>query len=187
MTGDRGYDAYRGDLNRQCVTLAEALGSEYQNYMSGKWHVTRHVSPQGPNFNWPLQRGFDRFYGTIIGAGSFYDPATLCRGNQFITPENDPEYQVDNYYYTDAINDNAIQFLKDHEASSKDDPFFMYVSYTSAHWPHACPRRRHKKIRRILRPRFRCYPLETISKSNRAWSSRLIVANVTSRTRLDQE
>ena len=88
MTGDRGYDAYRGDLNRQCVTLAEALNSDYQNYMSGKWHVTRHVNPQGPNFNWPLQRGFDRFYGTIIGAGSFYDPATLCRGNQFITPEN---------------------------------------------------------------------------------------------------
>ena len=141
MTGDRGYDAYRGDLNRQCVTLAEALDSEYQNYMSGKWHVTRHVNPQGPNFNWPLQRGFDRFYGTIIGAGSFYDPATLCRGNQFITPENDPEYQVNNFYYTDAINDNAIQFLKDHEASSKDSPFFMYVSYTSAHWPmHALPR-----------------------------------------------
>ncbi|MDA7861860.1 sulfatase-like hydrolase/transferase, partial [bacterium] len=59
MTGDRGYDAYRGDLNRQCVTLAEALGKDYQNYMSGKWHVTRHVNPQGPNFNWPLQRGFD--------------------------------------------------------------------------------------------------------------------------------
>ena len=145
MTGDRGYDAYRGDLNRQCVTLAEALDSDYQNYMSGKWHVTKHVSPQGPNFNWPLQRGFDRFYGTIIGAGSFYDPATLCRGNQFITPENDPEYQVDNYYYTDAINDNAIQFLKDHEATYKDDPFFMYVSYTSAHWPMHAPEEDIKK------------------------------------------
>ncbi len=42
--------------------------------------------------NWPLQRGFDRFYGTITGGGSFYDPTTLCRGNTFITPENDPEY-----------------------------------------------------------------------------------------------
>ena len=38
MTGDRGYDAYRGDLNRRCVTLAEALGTAgYRNYMSGKW------------------------------------------------------------------------------------------------------------------------------------------------------
>ena len=91
MTGDRGWDAYRGDLNKRCVTLAEALRpAGYRNYMSGKWHVTRHVAPTGDSSNWPLQRGFDRFYGTIIGAGSFYDPATLCRGNTFITPENDP-------------------------------------------------------------------------------------------------
>ncbi|MEM7015272.1 MAG: sulfatase-like hydrolase/transferase, partial [Verrucomicrobiota bacterium] len=87
MTGDRGYDAYRGDLNRKCVTLAEVLGEAgYRNYISGKWHVTKHVAPNADNSNWPLQRGFDRFYGTITGAGSFFDPATLCRGNTFITP-----------------------------------------------------------------------------------------------------
>ena len=78
MTGDRGYDAYRGDLNRRCVTLAESLGlAGYRNYMSGKWHVTRHTGPDADKSNWPLQRGFDRFYGTITGAGSFFDPATL--------------------------------------------------------------------------------------------------------------
>lgn len=166
MTGDRGYDAYRGDLNRQCLTLAEALGSEYQNYMSGKWHVTRHVNPQGPNFNWPLQRGFDRFYGTITGAGSFYDPATLCRGNQFITPENDPEYQVENFYYTDAINDNAIQFLKDHEVSSKDNPFFMYVSYTSAHWPMHAPEEDIKKYDGVYDKGFEDIRLKRYQKAN---------------------
>ncbi|MDG1510242.1 MAG: arylsulfatase [Mariniblastus sp.] len=166
MTGDRGYDAYRGDLNRQCVTLAEALGKDYQNYMSGKWHVTRHVNPQGPNFNWPLQRGFDRFYGTIIGAGSFYDPATLCRGNQFITPENDPEYQVENFYYTDAINDNAIQFLKDHEANSKNDPFFMYVSYTSAHWPMHAPEEDIKKYDGVYDKGFEDIRLKRYQKAN---------------------
>ncbi len=136
MTGDRGYDAYRGDLNKQCVTLAEVLKSAgYANYMSGKWHVTKHIRPNGPKHNWPLQRGFDKFYGTIIGAGSFYDPATLCRGNQFITPENDTAYQPEKYYYSDAISENAVMFLKDHFAEPSDKPFFMYVSYTSAHWP----------------------------------------------------
>ncbi len=140
MTGDRGYEAYRGDLNRRCVTLAEALRpAGYRTYLSGKWHVTKHVSPEGPKHNWPLQRGFDRFYGTIIGAGSFYDPATLCRDNTFITPENDPEYQPENFYYTDAINDNAIRFLQDHNAGHQSQPFFMYVSYTSAHWPMHAP------------------------------------------------
>ncbi|MCP3914935.1 MAG: arylsulfatase [bacterium] len=136
MTGDRGYDAYRGDLNRRCVTLAEALRpAGYKSYLSGKWHVTRHVGPRSDNGNWPLQRGFDRFYGTIIGAGSFYDPATLCRGNTFVTPENDAAYDVGSFYYTDAITDNALSFLVDHGQEHEDTPFFLYVSYTSAHWP----------------------------------------------------
>ena len=73
--------------------------------MSGKWHVTRHTRPQGPKDNWPLQRGFDRFYGTIIGAGSFYDPATLCRGNTFITPINDKAYQPCLLYTSDAADE----------------------------------------------------------------------------------
>ena len=141
MTSDRGYEAYRGDLNRRCQTIAEVLKSAgYRNYLSGKWHVTRHIQPRGPKHNWPRQRGFDRFYGTIIGAGSFYDPTTLCRDNRYITPENDPEYQPDSFHYTDAISDNAVRFIQQH-TDSETAPFFLYVSYTSAHWPMHAPRK----------------------------------------------
>jgi arylsulfatase A-like enzyme len=140
MTGDRGYDAYRGDLNQSCVTIAEALQpAGYRNYMSGKWHVTRHTGPKADKLNWPLQRGFDRFYGTITGAGSFYDPATLCRGNTYVTPENDPEYKPDEFYYTDAISDNAARYVADHFRDDAEEPFFLYVAYTSAHWPMHAP------------------------------------------------
>lgn len=141
MTGDDGYEAYRGDLNRRCVTTAEVLRlAGYRNYMSGKWHVTRHVGPQADNHNWPLQRGFDQFYGTITGAGSFYDPATLCRDNTYITPQNDTAYQPTDFYYSDAISDNAVRYLADHHRDHADEPFFLYVAYTSAHWPmHAPP------------------------------------------------
>jgi len=140
MTGDRGYEAYRGDLNRRSVTLAEVLRTAgYRNYMSGKWHVTRFTRPDGGKHNWPLQRGFDQFYGTITGAGSFYDPATLCRGNAYVTPENDKAYQPKDFYYTDAISDNAVSFLSAHEKQNDDNPFFLYVSYTSAHWPMHAP------------------------------------------------
>ncbi|MEC8653412.1 MAG: arylsulfatase, partial [Planctomycetota bacterium] len=136
MTGDRGYDAYRGDLNRRCVTIAEALRpAGYRNYMAGKWHVTRHVAPTGPKHNWPLQRGFDRFYGTVTGAGSFFDPTTLCRDNTYVTPENDAEYQPDRFYYTDAISDQAVRFVREHGERDGDEPFFLYVAYTTAHWP----------------------------------------------------
>ena len=142
MTGDNKLPGYRGELGRDVVTIAEALSTGgYRSYMSGKWHVTKHVRPSGPKENWPLQRGFEKFYGTIIGAGSFFDPATLCRGNQFITPVNDEKYQPKTYYYTDAISDNAVMFLKEHANESPDQPVFLYVSYTTAHWPlHALPR-----------------------------------------------
>ena len=142
MEGDRGWPAYRGVINKRCVTIPEALKSAgYRSYMSGKWHLTRHKSPNGDTSAWPMQRGFDRFYGTITGAGSFYDPATLCRGNTYITPENDPVYQPEAFYYTDAINDNAVAFIADHCGDDKvaDRPFFLYVSHTSAHWPMHAP------------------------------------------------
>jgi arylsulfatase len=141
MTNDRGVDGYRGDLNEHCVTIAQVLkGAGYKNYMAGKWHVTKHIKPEGPKYNWPLQRGFDRFYGTIIGAGSYFDPTTLCRDNTFITPANDPEYKPERYYYTNAITDNAIKYLDEHYSGEADKPFFMYVAFTAAHWPmHALP------------------------------------------------
>jgi len=138
MMSDRGTDGYRGDLNRRSVTIAEVLKSAgYGCYMSGKWHVTKHTAPDGPKHNWPLQRGYDRFYGTIHGAGSFYDPNSLTRDNTQISPYADPEYQPKQYYYTDAISDHAVRFIDEHCQNQKqgEQPFFVYVSYTTAHWP----------------------------------------------------
>ncbi|UCC97743.1 MAG: sulfatase-like hydrolase/transferase [Phycisphaerales bacterium] len=127
MMEDKGHESYRGDLNNRCVTIAEALKQAgYNTYMSGKWHVTRYRRPEGPKHNWPRQRGFDRFFGTIHGAGSFYDPCSLTRDNTQIPPDSD------DFYYTDAISDNAVKFVREHDS---DNPFFMYVAYTAPHWP----------------------------------------------------
>lgn len=133
MMDDKGVDGYRGELSKKAITLAEVLKpAGYSTYMSGKWHVTKDVRGRDKH-NWPLQRGFDRFYGTIHGAGSFWDPNTLTRDNKLITPENDTEYQPEKgFYYTDAISDNAVRYLKEND---KDKPFFLYVAYTAAHWP----------------------------------------------------
>lgn len=140
MMSDRGLDGYRGDLNNRCVTIAEVLKQAgYATYMSGKWHVTKHRGPDGPKYNWPRQRGFDRFFGTIHGAGSFYDPCSLTRDNTQIPPGSD------DFYYTNAISDNAVKFVREHAAmvpaKRGPNPFFMYVAYTAPHWPmHALPR-----------------------------------------------
>jgi arylsulfatase len=137
MMEDKGYDAYRGHLNRRGLTLAEALKpAGYRAYAVGKWHVTRHVGPGGPKDGWPLQRRFDRYYGTLTGAGSFFDPGTLTRDNTPISPFADPEYRpTDGFYYTDAITDHAIRFTSDHARTDPDRPFVLYVAYTAAHWP----------------------------------------------------
>ncbi|YCM46185.1 arylsulfatase [Verrucomicrobiaceae bacterium 227] len=142
MMSDYGLPQYQGYLNQECLTIAEALKpAGYRTYMSGKWHVTPKVRPDDTKDNWPLQRGFDKFFGTIHGAGSFFDPNSLTRGNTQITPENDPEYRPKGtWYYTDAISDNTVQYLESHFKETPDQPFFHYVAYTSAHWPmHALP------------------------------------------------
>lgn len=138
MMSDSGYEGYRGELNRQCVTIAEVLQSAgYRTYMAGKWHVTPEINAQtlAEQDNWPRQRGFDRFYGTIHGAGSFWDPNSLARDNTLISPFADPEYQPEVFYYTDAIADQASRFVSEHHSQHADSPFFMYVSFTAAHWP----------------------------------------------------
>lgn len=138
MMQDKGLEGYRGDLNRQCVTIAEVLRSAgYRTYMVGKWHVTKEVQPrdESDKANWPLQRGFDRFYGTIHGGGSYFDPTSLVRQNTLISPYADPEYRPREFYYTDAIADHAVRFAAEHARDHAGKPFFMYVAYTAAHWP----------------------------------------------------
>lgn len=137
MMEDKGRDGYRGNLNHSCATIAEVLrNGGYRTYMCGKWHVARLLNPNGDISNWPVQRGFEKFYGTVNGGGSFYDPTTLCRQNTYITPENDPEYKpASKFYYTEALSDNAVRFIAQHGKESPDKPFFMYLAYTAAHWP----------------------------------------------------
>jgi arylsulfatase A-like enzyme len=131
LTYDFGPEGYSGDLSERCVTIPEALrAAGYKTYMSGKWHIAKNlVQPTG---SWPLQRGFDEFFGTIIGAGSFYDPNTLTRGNENIEHE---AKQDESFFYTDAISDQAADYIRRHHQAHPDRPFFTYVGYTAPHWP----------------------------------------------------
>ncbi|MEO7298722.1 MAG: arylsulfatase [Verrucomicrobiota bacterium] len=137
MMTDSGHEGYRGNLSHNCATIAEVMRADgYSTMMCGKWHLTRFVAPKADKSNWPMQRGFEKFYGTINGGGSYYDPTSLCRQNTYITPENDPEYKPkEKFYYTDALSDNAVRFLQQQNEELPDKRFFMYLAYTAAHWP----------------------------------------------------
>ena len=135
MEPDWKAPGYRGNLNDQCVTLAEALKKNgYGTYMAGKWHVTntRKARTLKDQYNWPKQRGFDQFYGTIVGGGSFFNTQGLKRNNDDIAKEASDD---DDYYYTDAISDNSVKFINEHVKKSPNKPFFEYVAYTAPHWP----------------------------------------------------
>ena len=134
MMNDRGVPGYRGDLGRDCVTLAEVLrDAGYGTYAAGKWHVTRFIEVDGPKHNWPLQRGFDRYFGTITGAGSYFEPQTL-------TLDDDPVDELgEGFYYTDAIGDRSVRFIDDHLDRTPAAPFFLYQSFTAPHWPLHAP------------------------------------------------
>ncbi len=134
MMNDRGLPGYRGDLNQECVTLAEVLkAAGYGTYACGKWHVTRFIEEDGPKHNWPCQRGFDHYFGTITGAGSFFEPQTL-------TLDNDPVTDLGgDFYYTEALARHATGFLREHWAKDPDKPFFLYAAFTAPHWPLHAP------------------------------------------------
>jgi arylsulfatase A-like enzyme len=143
MVDQRAYPnmpGYHGDLASNVVTIAEALRpAGYGTYMTGKWHVTPPPDKEPDQHNWPRHRGFDHFYGTIAGAGNYFDPKTLTRDDTLISPTTDADYKPQHFYYTDAISDNAVRYIRDHGSAHKLDPLFLYVAYTAAHWPLHAP------------------------------------------------
>ncbi len=119
-------EPYQGYLNNQCVTIAQLLKrSGYHTLMTGKWHLGYHRKEC-----WPLQRGFDKYFGIISGASDYFHP-TAPRG---LTYMNDAFEAPDGFYTTDAFTDYGTRFIE--EAVTQDDkPFFLYLAYNAPHWP----------------------------------------------------
>ncbi|MBD0825181.1 arylsulfatase [Aestuariibaculum marinum] len=137
---DVGLPGYRGFLNRSNITLAELLKSAgYTTLMTGKWHLGMSQKNQ-----WPLQRGFDRFYGILAGASNFFKP----KYPRHISLNNEEiEIQDDEFYTTDAFTDYAKKFIGETTSKEKDKPFFLYLAYTAPHWPLQAPKAEIDKYR----------------------------------------
>lgn len=125
--------AYRGNINDSCVTLAQvAKSAGYATFMTGKWHLSG-----GDRADFPLQRGFDRYYGCLAGASHHFQPY----GKRVIYSGNDVVHDLKSttdgpWYSVDAFTDHAIRFIDEHTAGpEKDQPFFLYLAHTAPHWP----------------------------------------------------
>lgn len=151
MTEDRHLPGYRGHITDSVVTIAEVLEQAgYHTGMSGKWHVSNTVVEKTPELQlkwlahqrenplfspieqYPVNRGFEKYFGNIWGVVDYFDPFSLVSGT---TPvKNVPK----DYYHTDAINDTAVAYIKDF--SKDENPFFLYVAQTAPHWPLMAPK-----------------------------------------------
>lgn len=132
MNQDKGdkRPGYRGHLLERCVTIGEVLRpAGYLTAVTGKWHVGA-----SDHSWWPLQRGFDRFYGVPQGGGFYFAPTKgrdLVAGNdiQFSFGDKMPE----GFYTTDAFAEQGNEFVK--EAVKQEKPFFWYLAFNAPHWP----------------------------------------------------
>jgi arylsulfatase A-like enzyme len=132
-----GYPGYRGELHHSTATLGEMAQSQgYTTLGVGKWHLTpmNQFTGAGPFDQWPLQRGFDRYYGTPDGMTNQWRP-DLIEDNHWAEIPDDPDY-----HFTADIVDRAIGFVHDHRNGDAERPFFLYVAFCAPHFPHHVPR-----------------------------------------------
>lgn len=134
MTVDEKAPSYRGYLNNRCVTLGEELREAgYFTAHTGKWHVG-----EGDVARLPLQRGFDRFFGTPEGGGFYFRPKagrTVVLGNEVLYTKQQPPPA--DWYSTDAWTDCGLRFID--EARARKQPFFPYLAYNAPHDPLQAP------------------------------------------------
>jgi len=119
-------EPYQGYLNDQCVTIAQVLRKAgYHTLMTGKWHLGYHRKK-----DWPLQRGFDKYFGIIAGASDYFKP----EGRRGLIYMNEPFQPPEGFYVTDDFTDYAGRFVEE-SIEAEDKPFFLYLAYNAPHWP----------------------------------------------------
>jgi arylsulfatase len=134
---DLGFDGYRGSISRSAALLPEILREAgWNSFAVGKWHLTpmHHTGPSGPFYQWPTQRGFDRFYGFMDGAMNHWEPF-LTEDNHHVEAPDTPDYHL-----TTDIMDRAIRMVSDQQSVAPEKPFFLYLAFGAGHSPHHVPK-----------------------------------------------
>ena len=136
---DPGYPGYKGEIALNAPTSAELLRLRgYATMAAGKWHNTydRNNLPGGDTSSWPIQRGFDQFYGFMAPETSYFQPDNMMEGNQ---PANVLRYPP-GYFAPDDYTSRAIDWIAQHRTCAPDKPFYLYLAFQTPHGPlHAKP------------------------------------------------
>ena len=133
-----GFPNTRGNITPHAATIAEMLREEgYATFCVGKWHLaqTMDTSTAGPFDQWPIQRGFDRFYGFLDGETDQFYPS-LTYDNHPVDPPSGPE---EGYHLTEDLVDHSIEFIRDLKSLRPDRPYLLYLAFGATHAPHQAP------------------------------------------------
>jgi arylsulfatase A-like enzyme len=134
-----GFPNSNGHIPFECATIAEVLGERgWNTYMLGKWHLcpSDEMNMASTKRNWPVGRGFERYYGFLGGETNQWYP-DLVYDNHLVDQPAMPE---DGYHLTTDLTDKAIEFIKDAMVIAPDKPFFMYFCPGATHAPHHAPK-----------------------------------------------
>jgi arylsulfatase len=134
-----GFPGYNGSIPHENGMLSEMLVEEgYNTHALGKWHLTpaQEMSAAGPYDQWPLGRGFERYYGFLGADSSQYYP-NLVSGNEQVDPPATPE---EGYHLSEDLAEQAIEYIQDTKAVAPDKPFFSYFAPGACHAPHHVPK-----------------------------------------------
>jgi arylsulfatase len=134
-----GFPGKNGHIPFENATVAEVLLDQgYNTYMLGKWHLCPEdeYSMASTKRNWPVGRGFERYYGFLGGETNQWYP-DLVYDNHFVEQPYAPE---EGYHLDKDLADKAIGFIADAKQIAPDKPFFMYYCPGTAHAPHHAPR-----------------------------------------------
>ncbi|MBT95076.1 MAG: arylsulfatase [Acidimicrobiaceae bacterium] len=131
---DPGFPGYAMELRENAVTMGDLFQvNGWASLMVGKWHLCKdsQLSEAGPKHSWPLQKGFERFYGILGGFTNFHHPHRLYEDNHALDIDTYPE----DYYFTDDLTDQALKMVRELRSSHPAKPWFMYFAHGAVHAP----------------------------------------------------
>ncbi|HEX5479308.1 MAG TPA: arylsulfatase, partial [Dehalococcoidia bacterium] len=143
---DSGFPNMRGSISPRAATVAQMLRANgYATMAAGKWHLApmRDCSAAGPHDNWPLAKGFDRYYGFLQGETDQFNPE-LTADNHHIDP---PKRAEDGYHVSEDLVDQSTSWVRDQISVRPDRPFFLYLAFGATHAPHQSPAAYREKYR----------------------------------------
>jgi arylsulfatase A-like enzyme len=131
---DPGFPGYASELPENQPSLAETLRHHgYATMAVGKWHLCKEAdyAESGDRHSWPLQRGFDQWYGFLEALTNYHHPHRLIEGNSAVHLDQYP----DGYYLTDDLTDRAVRMVREAKTANRQKPIFLYFGHGAVHAP----------------------------------------------------